>query len=400
MKAKEGITIIIPTYNGGRVFSQSLEQIGRQVYPEHVQLIVIDSGSTDGTKEIAERAGAVVMEIAKKDFQHGRTRNRALAFAEFDRVVYMVQDAIPFSRKWLAALNRAILENDVAAVYTKQVPGDDADLFARFEIQSLADFMGEEPAVQQLKSAESFFKMAYEEAYRAVRLDNVCAVYKKKTLVNHPFPEIDFAEDMAWASEVLLAGHKVMYHPGIKVKHSHNRSSAYRFRRQIVNSKACVQIMGRVKDDISFLTLRDLMMLTFRFQDFRNKLRSEITQQAVHSSKEGEKSESGIASIVGNFFYESGKWKNSFEVSPDNPGELSDEVTAIEKQGKRHIRHCLRFIQENHGAELKRERSQVIEQLIVNTLGRIYGEAYASRVWRGTLSPAFEDFISQFFDGV
>jgi len=400
MSDREGISIIIPTYNGGRVFSESIEKISQQEYPGPVQLIVIDSGSIDGTKEIARGAGAVVIEIEKNAFRHGRTRNMALAFAEFDKVVYMVQDAIPFSRTLLSDLNRAILENNVSAVYTRQVPLDDANLFARFELQSLEDFMGEDPVIQHIKSAESFYKMTYEEAYRAIRLDNVCAIYRKEALKRHPFPDMDFAEDMAWALEVLLVGHRVMYQPSIKVKHSHNRSPEYGFRRQIVNSKACAQIMGRVRDDLSFLTLRDLAVLTSRFQAFRKELRAEITQQAVHPRDEGEKAESGIEGVARRILFEARKRKGSFEVSPDNPGELSDEGRTLEEQAKDHIRNCLRSIQENHEAELEYERPQVIEQLIANTLGRLYGEAYASRVLRGAMSQSFEDFISQFLEGV
>ena len=50
-----GISIIIPTYNGGRVFSKCLEMIEWQDYGGKVQLIVVDSGSTDGTVASAER---------------------------------------------------------------------------------------------------------------------------------------------------------------------------------------------------------------------------------------------------------------------------------------------------------------------------------------------------------
>ena len=57
---QKGISIIIPTYNGGRVFSKCLEMIMRQDYGGEIELIVVDSGSTDGTIELAERVGAFI----------------------------------------------------------------------------------------------------------------------------------------------------------------------------------------------------------------------------------------------------------------------------------------------------------------------------------------------------
>ncbi|MBU1932235.1 glycosyltransferase, partial [Patescibacteria group bacterium] len=56
----QGISIIIPTHNGGQVFSRCLEMIGQQDYSGHIQLIIVDSGSTDGTVELAERGGALI----------------------------------------------------------------------------------------------------------------------------------------------------------------------------------------------------------------------------------------------------------------------------------------------------------------------------------------------------
>ena len=105
---EEGISIIIPTYNGGKTFTRCLERIGQQRYEGPVQLIVIDSGSNDGTPELAQKAGALVKRIHKRQFHHAKTRNDALPLARFDQIVYTVQDAIPCADIWLAHLEKAI----------------------------------------------------------------------------------------------------------------------------------------------------------------------------------------------------------------------------------------------------------------------------------------------------
>ena len=97
----KGISIIIPTYNGGKIFLQCLEMIGQQDYGDQIQLIIVDSGSTDGTTELAEKTGGLVKRIDKRQFHHAKTRNDALSLAKFDKVVSTVQDAIPCSDTWL-----------------------------------------------------------------------------------------------------------------------------------------------------------------------------------------------------------------------------------------------------------------------------------------------------------
>ena len=72
---KKGISIVIPTYNGGRIFAECLQKIKRQKYAGEIQLIVIDSGSNDGTPDLAENVGAIVKRIDHKEFNHAKTRN-------------------------------------------------------------------------------------------------------------------------------------------------------------------------------------------------------------------------------------------------------------------------------------------------------------------------------------
>ena len=174
---ENGISIIIPTHNGGKTFKKCLESIGRQGYEGPVQRIVIDSGSTDGTAEWAEAAGALVRRIDQKKFHHARTRNEALPLARFDRVIYMVQDAIPCSDTWLTQLEKALMAHDVAAVYGEQVPQDDATPYARFEEESIQYGRGRETVIRALASHEEFREMPYDEAYRAIGLDNICVIF-------------------------------------------------------------------------------------------------------------------------------------------------------------------------------------------------------------------------------
>ena len=153
---ENGVSIIIPTCNGGRIFSQCLSAIKRQDYGGPCQLIVADSGSTDKTVELALKAGAEIQTIDPKQFHHARTRNEALSLATQERVVHMVQDAIPCSTSWLTDLTHTLDQYRVAAVYTAQIPHDDATPYARFEIESINEARGYDLVIQEVESFESY----------------------------------------------------------------------------------------------------------------------------------------------------------------------------------------------------------------------------------------------------
>ncbi|SDC82859.1 MULTISPECIES: glycosyltransferase family 2 protein [unclassified Candidatus Frackibacter] len=255
---KKSVSIIIPTFNGGRIFKDCLEAIKRQKYSGEIQLIIIDSGSTDGTVAEAREAGADIIQIDKEEFNHGRARNRALRNTDYELVIFTVQDAIPVSDNWIHLMVKSLEEDDVVAVTGQQMPHNNADVYARFEVRQHNNHLGSNIKIKSIDSMQEFKAMSYGEALKVVRFDNVCAIYKKDALEEISFPKVAFAEDMAWAKRVLLRGYKVKYDPSIKVRHSHNRIPNYRLRRTIFDIIHTAQILERLRNDLSFIRLQDL----------------------------------------------------------------------------------------------------------------------------------------------
>src|SRR5271170_6258104 len=68
------VSVVIPTLNGGRLFAEVMDGLCRQKFVGAVEILVIDSGSTDGTVGVALAAGARVAEIPQAEFDHGLTR--------------------------------------------------------------------------------------------------------------------------------------------------------------------------------------------------------------------------------------------------------------------------------------------------------------------------------------
>jgi rhamnosyltransferase len=121
------VTVAIPVLNGARYLDEVLEAVRAQRIDREVELLIVDSGSTDGSLEIAEAHGARIHRIEKAQFSHGGTRNAMMAMAEGDHVAFITQDATPAHERWLAALLEGFEQaDDVALVFGPHDPRQDA----------------------------------------------------------------------------------------------------------------------------------------------------------------------------------------------------------------------------------------------------------------------------------
>ena len=216
------ISVLIPVKNGGPDLVRCLDGINRQRVDDDVEVVVIDSGSADGSADRAREAGARVHEIPPEDFVHGATRNLAARLSRGDVLVFTTQDAVPDGDDWLAALVAALGEKDVAGVYGRQLPHDDATPPERFFL----NFMyGDERRTQRLESVE-------ELTYEHTLFSNVNSAIPRDVWARHPFrDDVVMSEDQEWSRRVLLEGKTIVYEPRAAVRHSHAYTLREAFRR-------------------------------------------------------------------------------------------------------------------------------------------------------------------------
>src|SRR5213080_101929 len=111
------VSVALPVLDGGPTFLDVLAALGRQRIDRPMEVVVVDSGSRDGSPEAARAAGARVEEISAAEFSHGATRNRLMELARGAHVAFLTQDAVPAHDRWLAALlDGFALADDVAIV--------------------------------------------------------------------------------------------------------------------------------------------------------------------------------------------------------------------------------------------------------------------------------------------
>ena len=395
----QDISIVIPTLNGGHVFSEMLSAVEEQEYEGKVQVVVVDSGSSDGTPERAEQAGATVLRIAGSDFHHAGTRNLALGHADHDPVVFMVQDAVPASRTWLEALRRAVAREGVAAAYGRQIPLDTAGPYGRFNARAVSDYLGPEPLLQRIEDENAYARMSFGEAYRMTRLDNVCAVYRRDALLDRPFPDVPYAEDMAWALETLLAGGKILYDPSIVVKHSHDRAPEYLFRRHLVDTVWCVEILGKMRREPLAAEVDDLIRAFGGLGAILGEILEEVCPSIAGAS--------GVRLSRG--FLPGLKEGLSAEHRHLRPmwGESAEEARRSSKGSRlaldrlegdvRSIWEGVRTEEDSWDPVLLED---VLEKIGAGVLGAFYGEVYAGALRRGLLDRSLQSFLAPFLTGV
>jgi rhamnosyltransferase len=193
--------------------------LGQDPAPEAV--VVIDSGSEDGTPERAREAGFDVTSITPQTFDHGVTRNQAAAaLPDVDAVVFLVQDAIPQSRDCLSRLAAAALEPGVAAATARQVPPRDADLLTGSTV-SASPFHDDEPVVTGPFSTVELLDLAPIEWRPLLVLDNVCCAIRGALFRRLGFRPAQHGEDALMAYDLLMAGWALVHEPDAVVEHGH-----------------------------------------------------------------------------------------------------------------------------------------------------------------------------------
>jgi rhamnosyltransferase len=241
--SEASVSIVVPTRNGMRTLPALLTAIARQRVDCPVELVAVDSGSTDGTVELLQRHGAAVIGIQPDEFDHGLTRNLGIERSHGELVVLIVQDALPATDGWLAELIAPLRADPaIAGVFGRQSPRPEASALTRYYVER-AVAAGVSPRILSIDHAELTALPPGDRLARCT-FDNVCSCIRRSVWRDHPFRQTRIAEDIEWAIEIMLAGHRLAYVPGATVVHSHERSPWYEFARTSLLHRRLFELLG------------------------------------------------------------------------------------------------------------------------------------------------------------
>jgi rhamnosyltransferase len=271
-------TVVVLTYNGERYLGELLRGVASQKVDGEVEILVIDSGSTDATLAIvAEYPGVRLVEIPNEEFGHGRTRNRAAHLARGRYVAYLTHDAVPAHDRWLYELLKPFeLTHRVVAVMGRQIARPSAFPLLKYEITSVFEGFG--PGFGTTLFYDDDF-IADEGVRNAVTFYSDVNSAARRDILTGPVPyrDVSYAEDQLFGRDVIAAGYIKAYAPRAVVMHSNDMTLGEYDDRMVAETmglrevgidvaKPSVGVVGRMmargvaKDSVRLLRDRDFRL--------------------------------------------------------------------------------------------------------------------------------------------
>lgn len=201
------ISVIIRTLNESKHLGALLSSITGQVLNDtEVEIVIVDSGSSDGTLEIARNFDCKITSISKEEFTFGKSLNIGCEYSSGDILVFVSGHCVPVSSLWLQELTRPLVMNDISYVYGKQVGGDETRVS---EEMIFAKYFPNDSKTPQ----DGFFCNNANSALRKV----VWSEYRFNE-------ELTGLEDMELAKRIQNDGLKIGYIAEAAVMHHHQEN--------------------------------------------------------------------------------------------------------------------------------------------------------------------------------
>lgn len=223
-------SIVFRALNEETWFGEALEACRDQVAPDlDVEIILVDSGSSDRTVEIAESFGARVVHIKKSDFTFGRSLNYGCEAATGDYLVFISAHCIPTHKNWLENLVRPLEDGVCEYSYGRQV-GHDVTKFSEHQI--FAQYFPDHDKLPQ----SDFF------------VNNANAALRRDVWQKYRFDEqVTGLEDMVLGKQIVNDGGKIGYVADAPVYHIHEESLSQTRRRYYREALTMREIMPEVQ---------------------------------------------------------------------------------------------------------------------------------------------------------
>jgi len=241
----------------GRLLAGIVEQTVKDI-----EIIVVDSGSTDATLSIASLYPVKVVEVAPEDFSFGRSLNAGCAASSGEIIVIASAHVYPVYRDWLENLIAPFKDLDVAIVYGKQRGNSDARYT---EQQIYRKWFPDESAPRQ---PHPF-------------CNNANAAIRRAVWEQLPYnEELTGLEDLDWARRVTAFGKKIAYSAEAEIIHVHKETLGKVYNRY----KREAMAFKKIYSDERFNLMDFFKLFTANvFEDYYHALKDEALLKNIFS---------------------------------------------------------------------------------------------------------------------
>jgi rhamnosyltransferase len=228
------VSIIMRSYNEAWALGDTLASLRDQDY-RNWELIVIDSGSTDGSQAMIRAADpAHFIQIQPHEYNPSRVMNKGMSLARSKWCIFLNADATPVGRNWLRDLATELMKPGVAAVFGRQIPRPDCQAVYACDYDRCFG-----PNRESVKW-DHFFSM-------------VSSGLRKDVWARRSFREdLQYAEDDEYTRWCKAQGYEVRYVADSIVMHSHNYTAAQAWKRSFGDAKAIGQAWEGSPEHFSF----------------------------------------------------------------------------------------------------------------------------------------------------
>ena len=116
------VSVVIRAKNEARFIGQTLAAIFDPAALAPRQVVVVDSGSSDGTLEIVRAFPTTLIQIRSEEFTYGYALNVGVANVDAEIVATLSAHSLPAGPDWLRRLTQPFAQPRVAGVYGRQLP--------------------------------------------------------------------------------------------------------------------------------------------------------------------------------------------------------------------------------------------------------------------------------------
>ncbi len=214
------VSIIMRSYNEAWALQGTLPALTAQDY-KNWELIIIDSGSTDGSQDLIKAAQpAHFVQITPKEYNPSRVMNQGMRLARSEFGIFVNADATPQGANWLRPLVTALQNSNTAACFGRQIPRPDCQaVFAN-------DYDRCFGPNRESARWDHFFSM-------------VSSGLRKDIWAKRGFREdLQYAEDDEYTRWCKGQGHAVTYVSESVVMHSHNYTPEQSYKRSFGDARA------------------------------------------------------------------------------------------------------------------------------------------------------------------
>jgi len=230
MTVKPTIACVIRTLNEAKYLKETIRRIYLQE-GVHVHVIIVDSGSTDQTVQIALDMKCIVKTIHSSEWSWGRALNVGIEGVDADFIFLTSAHCFfPTNQELLKAIR---LMQNLDVLYGQHIPIPDVDPFEEFELyQSFPD--------------EDFVDLSYDAIFngRGVGISNACCLFRTTVWHRLTFDEsLSSAEDFYWALEASKLNFRIAYSSQIKLYHSHPLDIQTIYKRWYFRAREILKLM-------------------------------------------------------------------------------------------------------------------------------------------------------------